>query len=579
KKDRGTALVSTKEHARPRNIGGTEVVDDLRLTLDKTKRLLALQSKISSDYKKELEILQNEVKERRNECEDLKQMLDLKNDKIKKLESRLAEVAYRRNRPFTGHTPVPISSTEMFEVQSNSTINISTTKHASTNEHNNKLLEGQYINDHSTAIETTSSPQTATQHVPSHSTDTHFTPVSLSPSTVSHSPTGSPTQFKTGSPTRSPTGSPTQFRTGSPPQFKTGSPTPSPTGSPTHLRSGSPTQFKTGSPTRSPTGLPTHFRTSSPTQFKTGSPTQFKIGSPTQFKIGSPTRSSTGSPTQFRTGSPTQFKTGSPTHSPTGVSSDVTPSLRDSVEVSPSPPVSPHVRVSPGKDRLAVTDDTLFGDSSFEEEDIPLPDITPTEDSLSEDEVKYKNDSPVLLHEANDLLSTKLNTEEVFFSLTIISFTLEEDAAVLSDPNVNNIFVEYSFLDYDIDELETPVSLPKPPPGQPAIFNFTTDFHILPMSNSMNLLQEFLLSNEPIIELNLVHDPQEEDDNDNIECQELGTANLKLLEILQSEEGDSVVVDEDVLSVADPDEMMGFLTIQISGLKSLKQLSDKLIKK
>uniref|UniRef100_A0A1X7TZZ9 RPGRIP1 C-terminal domain-containing protein n=2 Tax=Amphimedon queenslandica TaxID=400682 RepID=A0A1X7TZZ9_AMPQE len=539
KKDRGTALVSTKEHARPRNIGGTEEVDDLRLTLDKTKRLLALQSKISSDYKKELEILHNEVKERRNECEDLKQMLDLKNDKIKKLESRLAEVAYRRNRPFTGHTPVPISSTEMFEVQSNSTINTSTTKHASTNEHNNKLLEGQYINDHSTAIKTTSSPQTATQHVPSHSTDTHFTPVSLSPSTVPHSPTGSPTH--------------------------------SPTGSPTHFRTGSPTQFKIGSPTRSPTGSPTQFRTGSPTQFKTGSP------------IRSPNHSPTGSPTQFRTGSLTQFKTGSPirspTHSPTGVSSDVTPSLRDSVELSPSPPVSPHLRVSPGKDRLAVTDDTLFGDSSFEEEDIPLPDITPTEDSLSEDEVKYKNDSPVLLHEANDLLSTKLNTEEVFFSLTIISFTLEEDAAVLSDPNVNNIFVEYSFLDYDIDELETPISLPKPPPGQPAIFNFTTDFHILPMSNSMNLLQEFLLSNEPIIELNLVHDPQEEDDNDNIECQELGTANLKLLEILQSEEGDSVVVDEDVLSVADPDEMMGFLTIQISGLKSLKQLSDKLIKK
>lgn len=33
------------------------------------------------------------------------------------------------------------------------------------------------------------------------------------------------------------------------------------------------------------------------------------------------------------------------------------------------------------------------------------------------------------------------------------------------------------------------------------------------------------------IELNLVHDPQEEDDNDNIECQELGTANLKLIEV------------------------------------------------
>ena len=48
---------------------------------------------------------------------------------------------------------------------------------------------------------------------------------------------------------------------------------------------------------------------------------------------------------------------------------------------------------------------------------------------------------------------------------------------MISDANINNIFVEYSFLDYDIDLLETPVSLPKPPPGQPAIFNFTTGSH------------------------------------------------------------------------------------------------------
>ena len=239
----------------------------------------------------------------------------------------MAEVAYRRNRPFTGHTPVPISSTEMFEVQSNSTINTSTTKHASTTKHDSKLLEGQYMNDDSTAIQAPSSPQTATQHVLSHSTNTHFTPPSLSPSTVSHSPTGSPTQFKTGSPICSPTGSPTHFRTGSPTQFKTGSPICSPNNSPTD--------------------------------------------SPTKFKAGSPIRSPTSSPTQLKTGSPTHFRTGLPTHSPTGslnVSSDVTPSLRDSAEVSPSPPVSPHVRVSPGKDRLTVTDDTLFGDSSFEEE-------------------------------------------------------------------------------------------------------------------------------------------------------------------------------------------------------------------
>lgn len=31
-----------------------------------------------------------------------------------------------------------------------------------------------------------------------------------------------------------------------------------------------------------------------------------------------------------------------------------------------------------------------------------------------------------------------------------------------------------------------------------------------------------------------------------------------------------------VISIDDPDEVMGFITVQISGLKSLKQLKDKL---
>ena len=74
--------------------GSTEEVDDLRLALDKNKRLLALQSKISSDYKKELEILQNEIKERQKENENLKQILDMKNDKIKVSISSIQYIMY-----------------------------------------------------------------------------------------------------------------------------------------------------------------------------------------------------------------------------------------------------------------------------------------------------------------------------------------------------------------------------------------------------------------------------------------------------------------------------------------------------
>ena len=63
---------------------------------------------------------------------------------------------------------------------------------------------------------------------------------------------------------------------------------------------------------------------------------------------------------------------------------------------------------------------------------------------------------------------------QVQFSLTILSFTLEEESGVSTmTPPVTQIFVEYQFLDFDSSDLETPTSQALPLPGQTAIFNFT----------------------------------------------------------------------------------------------------------
>ena len=68
----------------------SDEVDDLRLAyatlnneLDKTKRLLSLQSTISNDYKKELELVRIEMKELQQECDRKTQLLDAKNNRIK----------------------------------------------------------------------------------------------------------------------------------------------------------------------------------------------------------------------------------------------------------------------------------------------------------------------------------------------------------------------------------------------------------------------------------------------------------------------------------------------------------------
>ena len=67
---------------------------------------------------------------------------------------------------------------------------------------------------------------------------------------------------------------------------------------------------------------------------------------------------------------------------------------------------------------------------------------------------------------------SKSTVSSSFMSITIESFTLEDDSAVAMATNVTDLFVEYSFLNYEYGELETPGSLPKPPPGEAAVYNF-----------------------------------------------------------------------------------------------------------
>ena len=56
--------------------------------------------------------------------------------------------------------------------------------------------------------------------------------------------------------------------------------------------------------------------------------------------------------------------------------------------------------------------------------------------------------------------------------IQVTSLTLFSEAPFLVDPNVQQLFVAYRFLDCDPADLETPTSLPKPPPDRPISFNF-----------------------------------------------------------------------------------------------------------
>ena len=68
--------------------------------------------------------------------------------------------------------------------------------------------------------------------------------------------------------------------------------------------------------------------------------------------------------------------------------------------------------------------------------------------------------------------SPKPDASPGFMSITIESFTLKAGSFIAEAANVTDLFVEYSFLNFEYGELETPSSLPKPLPGESANYNF-----------------------------------------------------------------------------------------------------------
>lgn len=61
---------------------------------------------------------------------------------------------------------------------------------------------------------------------------------------------------------------------------------------------------------------------------------------------------------------------------------------------------------------------------------------------------------------------------EDFVVIEISSFTLLEDSHVLRRNDIKRLFVSMEFLNYDPEELESPLALPKPAPNVPCYYNF-----------------------------------------------------------------------------------------------------------
>ena len=165
-----------------------------------------------------------------------------------------------------------------------------------------------------------------------------------------------------------------------------------------------------------------------------------------------------------------------------------------------------------------------------------------------------------------------------FFTILLHSLTAVSD---LSEGLVghNLIYVDYEFLNYDIEELETPNSIPIPAMGESVLFNFQKmfDFQSSPDSeNKRKMLQGMLLegsgsvSNASSVKFTLVSDPQGGSEEQN--CEELGCAYLDLMQVVSSE-FNNISAELPVFRLSSPASIIANLTVHLLEIDLLKEFA------
>ncbi|XP_047474176.1 protein fantom-like [Penaeus chinensis] len=116
----------------------------------------------------------------------------------------------------------------------------------------------------------------------------------------------------------------------------------------------------------------------------------------------------------------------------------------------------------------------------------------------------------------------------------VCSLTLHSDSSISQDPTVELLFVDYhGFLGLPPDQLETPHSLPKPPPGCVINFNFGQEFSLDEKRYPSRLKSLIdLMKNRGIIKFTVTSEPPEHL-QDTHDCQDLGYAYVNLHDLLK----------------------------------------------
>ncbi|CAB1322836.1 unnamed protein product [Coregonus sp. 'balchen'] len=157
----------------------------------------------------------------------------------------------------------------------------------------------------------------------------------------------------------------------------------------------------------------------------------------------------------------------------------------------------------------------------------------------------------------------------------IVSLTLRPESQAAADSSVVRLFVEYSLLDMPSEE--TPLSLPKPPPGKTSHYNYSNVINVDIKNNKTRreILRGVLEGRNPQMEsirFTVVSEPPEEEEQEK-ECEDVGVAYFRIPHILEQQQ-DLIETSLNIVDVQDSSVVMGSLCVSIEGLEALQSIME-----
>ncbi|XP_038049511.1 protein fantom-like isoform X2 [Patiria miniata] len=160
-------------------------------------------------------------------------------------------------------------------------------------------------------------------------------------------------------------------------------------------------------------------------------------------------------------------------------------------------------------------------------------------------------------------------------SVTIFHLSLEPDTPVITDDNVQRLYVEYHFLGLSGEETETPFSLPKPKAYHNLVYNFKKMFHVDAENNKLQ--RDYLVSmlhpddaTQGKIRFTVVSEPLEE--SQDLECEDVGYAYVDVRDMLREDE-DMIEQDIDIHYAKEESILIGTMNVSVECVAALRAAS------